>query len=136
MINFLRSLLIGLAMAGVGVGVIACADQSATDSPAFVRESVASLQPAATLPTDTEAPQQAGSALDEQLFLATLDAEGINYGIAETGINMGYAVCDYLATGATALEAGTLIADEGFYSHYEAGYIVGAATTALCPEWS
>lgn len=134
--NPIRATLIALAIAVVGVAVIACGSPESIDSPAFVRESVADLAPNTTTTLPTVEPRAAGSVVDEQLFIATLDAGDINYGVTDSGIDMGYAVCDYLATGATLIDAATLIASEGFYSNYEAGYIVGAATETLCPEWS
>jgi hypothetical protein len=70
---------------------------------------------------------------DEDLYIQVLDGEGIYYSSEQAAVDAGYAVCDYLDAGGSLLDAADIAMSEGGYSPYDAGFIVGTASTALCP---
>lgn len=84
--------------------------------------------------SDTASPNGTG----EDVYLMTLDMESELADIDDgTAIDLGYAICDFMATGASSVDAATNVLDSsGGFSAYHSGYIVGAATGALCPEYA
>jgi hypothetical protein len=72
--------------------------------------------------------------IDEQAYLDTLAVGDIEYSTEDAAITAGEAVCTFLRAGGTGLEAIDVTLENTTYSAYEAGYIVGAAQGALCPE--
>lgn len=75
--------------------------------------------------------------IDEIAYIAALDDEGIYYSSADAAIELGYASCEALDSGATVTQVVNAGIDgaAGFYSDYEVGYITGAAIGAFCPEY-
>ncbi|QFG11107.1 hypothetical protein PBI_QUEENHAZEL_35 [Mycobacterium phage QueenHazel] len=67
-------------------------------------------------------------------FILALDSEGITYASESAAINAGHAVCDYMDTGASIYSASVLVYQNSHLDLYDAGYFVGAATAAFCPE--
>lgn len=89
------------------------------------------LEPSTEQPDPVEAPAP-GLSFDEQVYVDTLDLGGISYSSTQAALDGGYAICDFLAAGGSLLEATDIAMESGGYSPYDAGYIVGAAETALC----
>lgn len=71
--------------------------------------------------------------VSERVYIDTLDAGQIAYSSETAIIETGWRTCDYLDAGGSMFEATTIYAEAG-YSSYDAGYLVGAAAGALCPE--
>lgn len=75
-----------------------------------------------------------GYSFDEQVYIDTLAIGDIEYSTEDAAITAGNAVCDFLRTGGSSFDAADIVIDNTSYTAYEAGYIVGAAQGALCPE--
>ncbi len=73
------------------------------------------------------------SAADET-FLGALNSRGVQYTSQASAINEGQAVCQRFAGGNDVLGEVTHFKQEG-YSDFEAGFIVGAAVNAYCPQY-
>ncbi len=97
--------------------------------------------------TDSDGVGAVGSSLDldtppvvdtadmgESVYLETLKQGGIQYSSDAAALKVGHGVCDYIREGSTSIDAAMFIQGNSPYSSYEAGYIVGASTGALCPE--
>lgn len=96
---------------------------------------VASVAAAATLITG--APSAKADIIDDALFLDTLQTYSVPYGNAAGAINLAHTVCQTLdETGAHPAHVGIVLAQEaeGYWTLDEAGYFVGAAIDAYCPE--
>lgn len=95
---------------------------------------VASIAAAATLITG--APSAKADVFDDA-FLDTLDTFSVPYGNAAGAIDLAHTVCEVLdETGAHPAYVGIVLAREaeGYWTLDEAGYFVGAAIGAYCPE--
>ena len=77
---------------------------------------------------------ESGYSFDEQVYIDTLAIGDIEYSTEDAAITAGNAVCDFLRTGGSSFDAADIVIDNTSYTAYEAGYIVGAAQGALCPE--
>lgn len=75
-----------------------------------------------------------GDTIAESAYLDTLDLGGVVYSSDDAAINAGEKICTYLRNGGSSLAAVDIVLDNTGYTAYEAGYIVGAAQGALCPE--
>ena len=70
----------------------------------------------------------------EYAFIQTLDQEGISYPDADYALRAGYQVCNARYHGMAEMDiAKTIFADSNLTVH-QAGYFVGAAEAAFCPE--
>lgn len=89
----------------------------------------------ATAPAPEAQPPDIGELpLDEEdLYIQVLDEEGIYYSSEDAAVQAGRAICEYLRAGGSLVDAATIAMTDGGYSAYDAGYIVGAASSALCP---
>jgi hypothetical protein len=83
--------------------------------------------PTATVPA-TPTPRQHA----EAVYLALLDEYGIQYASDPAAVGTGYAICDYLTTGTTPLNAMDIIREHGGYDWMQAAQIVGSAHGTLC----
>lgn len=83
--------------------------------------------PTATVPAAPTARQHA-----ESVFLDLLDEYGIRYTTDPAAVSTGYAICEYLATGTTPLDAMDIIREHGGYDWLQASQIVGSAHGTLC----
>lgn len=72
--------------------------------------------------------------INSDAFVMALDAEGITYSTEADVIKAGYAICDYMDTGATAYDATVMVHNNSQLDLHDSGYVVGAATAAFCPE--
>lgn len=136
----LVALLLGLAAVIVAIGVAAGPDghgdwKPGTGVPAMAESTAPAVAPATPeekAPTIGDLPLP-DSMSQEDIYIETLDMQGIPYSSEQAAIDTGYSVCDYLNAGGTLLAAAGIVESEGGYSPYDAGYIAGAASTAFCP---
>jgi hypothetical protein len=89
---------------------------------------------------DTTAPElpdllpEPGHTLGESAYLDTLDMGDVTYSSDDAALTAGEAICDFLRGGGSSLMAVDIVLENTGYTSFEAGYIVGAAQGALCPE--
>lgn len=101
-----------------------------------------------TTPTATEplahqdapsqsAPSTNGNIDAERAFVAAYENEfgSIDYQTTDSLIDLGYTVCDTFDAGFGFFEIAQMGIDEGI-PEYEAGFIVGSAVGAFCPEYT
>ncbi len=100
-------------------------------------------EPSYTAPPPAPAPTpppavggEIGHGIPETAYLLTLDDGGIYYITDEAALELGYAVCDFLDSGGSTLEAAITIEDSTDYTPYESGYITGVAIGSFCPEYA
>ncbi|GEM30250.1 hypothetical protein NN3_12570 [Nocardia neocaledoniensis NBRC 108232] len=99
--------------------------------------------PSSTKPPRTSAPRPTTSTpnatvdrkLAEQVYIATLDEQGIYYSSRQAALDLATAVCDERAAGVSEVEMVTALAEKG-YSIDDAAYLVAAAETQFCPEYA
>lgn len=83
---------------------------------------------------DLSAPADDTAAMEE-LFITTLELDGIEIGTRESMLDLANAICDGFAAGLDWLSIiDTMTSAEQPRTAYESGYIVAAATATLCPE--
>jgi hypothetical protein len=77
------------------------------------------------------------SADPEGDFLTVISDGGITWPSDKTAqvIETGYAVCQDWASGATFEQEVADLTEVTSWSDYQAGYFIGAATGAFCPEY-
>jgi hypothetical protein len=75
-----------------------------------------------------------GYTVGERAYLETLDDGDIAYSSEESALDAGDAICDFLRAGGSSLAAVDVVVDNTGYTAFEAGYLVGAAQGALCPD--
>ncbi|UGT54261.1 DUF732 domain-containing protein [Nocardia asteroides] len=94
-------------------------------------------------PSPTKAPRPTTSTpnttgdrrLAEQVYIATLDEQGIYYSSRQAALDLATAVCDERAAGVSEVEMVTALAEKG-YSINDAAYLVAAAESQFCPEYA
>ena len=133
----------GLVVTGAVVGTgEAMREPSATPDVPWTTSAPEPTTEAAPEPTVepddhwTEATPEPTPALDwdDQAYILTLDAGGIQYSSPEAAITAGHAICDSLDAGLDFDAITDAAMQGGGYSAYDAGYIYGAATAVYCPE--
>lgn len=72
----------------------------------------------------------------EDAFLKALEIQGITYSDAQGVIDAGNAACDAMNAGATFEELANVAMTDGDMDAYDAGFFVGAAVSAFCPEYA
>lgn len=101
--------------------VLAACDQQADGGPGALNE----------LPAG-EAGTGSTRTMAEQVYLDTLDVNAGTRDIQDdTAVKLGYDICNARNAGMTQYDAMNMLATNGF-DNYEAGYLYGAATGALC----
>ena len=70
----------------------------------------------------------------EYAFIQTLDQEGIGYPDADYALRAGYQVCNARYQGLTEMQVASGILAVSALTSHQAGYFVGAAEAAFCPE--
>ncbi|MDT5147336.1 MAG: hypothetical protein QOC58_1981 [Mycobacterium sp.] len=70
----------------------------------------------------------------DDTFLTALNAKGIKFGTPEKALIAGHEVCDELENGKTAAQVATTVQNNSNLDGYHAGYFVGAAIRAYCPQ--
>ena len=73
--------------------------------------------------------------LDDR-FLAALQSRGINYQSAPGAIDAAHQVCTELGRGRTKDDVAQEVIDRSGLDPYHAGYFVGAAVGAYCPQFA
>lgn len=124
----MKKLALVAIVTAVAVSVVGC---SSTEPGIPVPTSTTTEAAPTPAPEPADVPDVDPVELAEATYVETLDAEGIYYSSEQAAIDAGYAVCEFLATGGTELEAADAAMEVG-YSAYESGYIVGAAANSLC----
>lgn len=76
------------------------------------------------------APASAGDAE----YIARLERNHVSYMSQHDALSWGHSVCGALRGGTPVLSAIDLLKDGGGFTTRDAGTIVGAATTELCPD--
>lgn len=97
------------------------------------------MAPTGLPPTATRTPAPStplsDSAVSDAAFIAALTGHRIAYSSRSAVITLGHAVCDARRAGNTTAVVALTIAEKG-YSIEDAGYIVGAAQSAYCPQYN
>lgn len=120
-----RALLLTTAATAVLAG---CSPSSPTTPPPTTAATTAAAPTTVQRAATPVSPRQAA----ENVYVGVLDDKGIHYSSRSAAITAGYAVCDFLASGGTQLQAAGIAVQSGGYSNYEGGYIVGDAQGSLC----
>jgi hypothetical protein len=81
------------------------------------------------------APAARADATDDA-FLSALKAKGIHFGSPDKAFIAGHEVCDELANGKTAVQVASTVQSNSDMDGYHAGYFVGAAIRAYCPQFT
>ncbi|WP_280393260.1 DUF732 domain-containing protein [Nocardia wallacei] len=102
------------------------ATTSRTPAPKAVSVPTTMAPPAATLSKDEIA---------DLSFIAALRKEGVRFSSESAVITLGHTVCDGRRAGGTPEAVAMAVVSSGYYSLSDAGYIVGAAQGAYCPEF-
>lgn len=76
----------------------------------------------------------AASPVSDRAFIDTLDFFGVYYSSETAALTAGYGVCFALDDGMTVDDVAEIGVTSGGYTDADAGYFVGAAIGALCPE--
>lgn len=122
----MKKIFLGIAAASVTIGILSgCQDEAASD---WQPNPIGIAPPEQTEQVDPDA-------LAEEVYIATLDAEGIYYSSEENAIKAGRSACMMMDAGETWLATSSTFVTAG-YSHYQSGYIMGTATASFCPEHS
>ncbi len=72
--------------------------------------------------------------VNDLAFIAVLNQHKIKYSSREAVITLAHTVCDARKSGNTEVVIALTIAEKG-YTPEDAGYIVGAAESAYCPQF-
>ncbi|WP_316574540.1 MULTISPECIES: DUF732 domain-containing protein [Nocardia] len=88
-----------------------------------------------TAPSTPSASSNSQNTTNQDAFIATLDREGIYYSSRQAALDMGVAICEERAAGATDVEMATALTEKG-YSSRDAAYLVVAAQMQFCPEYA
>jgi Protein of unknown function (DUF732) len=70
----------------------------------------------------------------DDAFLVALTAKGIHFGSPEKAFIAGHEVCDELDTGKSPAQVASTIQSNSNMDGYHAGFFVGAAIKAYCPQ--
>ncbi|WP_156685734.1 DUF732 domain-containing protein [Mycobacterium sp. Marseille-P9652] len=93
---------------------------------------LASLMVAVGLLGSAEATAHADATDDA--FLAALNAKGIKFNTPERALIAAHEVCDELDTGRSAAQVAQTVQNNSNLDGYHAGFFVGAAIRAYCPQ--
>lgn len=127
----LRRLLAVLSLAAALL-LTACGGAEDTERHGLVGDDAAIAESVESVPAPAPAPPPAMPS-DEELYVATLDIQGVYYSAPDAAVAAGRAACDSLDAGMSFYAVGMSAVGAG-YSPEDAGYIVGAAIGAFCPE--
>ncbi|CAA0132150.1 Uncharacterised protein [Mycolicibacterium vanbaalenii] len=92
---------------------------------------VSAVVAAAGLVTMTAAPAFADESDD--IFIATLESEGVPFSSSEDAIALAEAVCEYVAAGQPPEQVAVEISGPADWTIEQSGFFVGAATQSYCP---
>jgi Protein of unknown function (DUF732) len=88
----------------------------------------------AALATALAAPANADDT--DSIFISVLDDEGITYPSTSEAVTMAHGVCVHLSEGNSLEATATQLSKETGLEIEPAGFFVGAATAAYCPQHS
>jgi hypothetical protein len=88
----------------------------------------------AALATAMAAPAYADDT--DSIFISVLDEEGISYPSASEAVTMAKGVCVHLSEGNSLEDTAVQLSQETGLEIEPAGFFVGAATAAYCPDQS
>ncbi len=71
----------------------------------------------------------------DEIFLLNLELGDVYYSSAESAIQVATMTCDKLAEGVDPVALQIIAVQAGGYSAYDAGYFIGAAVNAYCPQY-
>jgi hypothetical protein len=74
--------------------------------------------------------------LNDDKFLAALIGKGIHFGSPDKAIIAGHEVCDELGNGKQASQVASTVQSNSGMDGYHAGFFVGAAISAYCPQYA
>ena len=74
--------------------------------------------------------------LNDDKFLAALIGKGIHFGSPDKAIIAGHEVCDELGNGKQASQVASTVQGNSGMDGYHAGFFVGAAISAYCPQYA
>lgn len=83
----------------------------------------------------TSAPIASGDATDDA-FLAALVSKGIKFGSPSKAFVAGHEVCDELGNGKSPTQVASTVQSNSDMDGYHAGFFVGAAIRAYCPQYA
>jgi hypothetical protein len=72
----------------------------------------------------------------DDAFLSALTAKGIHFGSADKAFIAGHEVCDELGNGKSAVQVASSVQSNSNMDGYHAGFFVGAAIRAYCPQYA
>lgn len=134
----MRAVVLVAAAALSLAGVAACSTAPVpAPSPVTVTAPAPAPAPASPSAEPVEADPMAGlsNADKKDVFLQTLEAEGITVTDESGVVNAARQLCDELDAGTTTQESFVdELTGDGSFSPHDAGYIYGAATQVYCPE--
>lgn len=84
-------------------------------------------------PLGAAAPTAHADAVDDA-FTAALTSKGINFQSPQAAIIAGHEVCDEIGLGRTPVQVATDMTKNSNLDGYHAGYFVGLAMHAYCPQ--
>ena len=70
----------------------------------------------------------------DDTFLAALKAKGIKFGSPDKAIIAAHEVCDEIANGKSPAQVASTVQGNSNLDGYHAGFFVGAAIRAYCPQ--
>jgi Protein of unknown function (DUF732) len=90
---------------------------------------------AALGPLAAAAPIARADATDDA-FLSALTAKGIHFGSPDKAFIAGHEVCDELGNGKSPVQVASTVQGNTNMDGYHAGFFVGAAIRAYCPQYA
>lgn len=124
----IRRLLAAVALTAAVLPLTACGGAEDTERHGLVGDDAAIAESVESAPAPPPAMPS-----DEELYVATLDLQDIYYSSESAAVGAGRAACRSLDAGMSFYQVGLSAVGAG-YSPEDAGYIVGAAISAFCPE--
>lgn len=135
-----RGLWIGLGifvvvcvLGSVGLAVMDSGDDDDSAAPTTTFRPRVSTTLAAPRPT-TATSVFSEAEINDAAYMFAINQRNIRYSSRAAIITLAHTVCDARETGNTEMSIALKIAEQG-YSAEHAGYIVGAAESAYCPEF-
>jgi hypothetical protein len=72
----------------------------------------------------------------DDAFLGALTSKGIHFGSPEKAYIAGHEVCDELGNGKSPTQVASTVQSNSNMDGYHAGFLVGAAIKAYCPQFA
>ncbi|WP_306365425.1 DUF732 domain-containing protein [Nocardia sp. CC227C] len=123
-----------LLCGGCFVNVIGSIGDSSSSSDRTTTTRPAATAPITAARTTTASPGFSDEEVNDLAYIATLKSKDVPFSSNQAVIDLGHAVCEALEAGNSETAIGLEISKKGF-SLYHAGFIVGAAQSAYCPQF-